>query len=467
MTFRAASIRTKLTALMLLLTVAPFGVALAIVVTRDVRQLARERLQGVQLVARALSEYAAADIAFEDVDAAQRDLASLAGLADIDAAGLFDNSGRSIANYPAGVSLTTIPKEQLAAVVPGHIVEEDDHIDIYQPVSFKGTRYGTLVLQTSTASLFVRRWEYLVGVSLFALGGLAAAVVLAVVLQRMLARPILELTQIARNVAERDDYSLRMTTNRSDELGVLSTAMNRMIVEVGRRQAEAVAAVRVRDDFLSIAAHELRTPLTTLELQLQTQARRIAHGEDDPARRAKSLEVMSRQCKRLEKLVANLLDVSRITAGRLDLEREEFDLARLAGEVAERLPNDLAASGSALHIVAPEPVVGHWDILRMDQVITNLLTNAIKYGAGKPITLSIAGDSRVATLSVRDEGIGIAEEDLQRVFERFERAVSGRNYGGLGLGLFISKEIVAAHGGEISIVSAPGAGSTFTVELPI
>jgi len=227
-----------------------------------------------------------------------------------------------------------------------------------------------------------------------------------------------------------------------------------------RREQEAV---RARDDFLSIASHELRTPLTPLRLQTQILRRLLAHGAT-PAREklASSLDTLERQTDRLGRLVSDLLDVSRITAGKLTLHREQLDLADLAREVVERYAG---ASRSRIEL-RTLPALGSWDRARLEQVATNLLANAMKYGEGRPIDVVVQPRDGGAVLTVRDRGIGIAPEDTERIFGRFERAASATAYGGLGLGLYIAQQIVVAHGGRISVESAPGEGAAFTVVLP-
>jgi signal transduction histidine kinase len=178
------------------------------------------------------------------------------------------------------------------------------------------------------------------------------------------------------------------------------------------------------------------------------------------------ITVGSRQVKRLSELVSDLLDVARIAGGRLRLVSEDMDLSTLAREIVARYESEAARVGSRLLLEAPPSVEGHWDRLRLEQVITNLVDNAIKYGAGKPVHLQLEADSDRVILRVKDEGIGIAPASLTRIFERFERAVSERHYGGLGLGLYITRTIVEAMGGSIQVESTLGAGATFTVVLP-
>ena len=237
-------------------------------------------------------------------------------------------------------------------------------------------------------------------------------------------------------------------------------------IENARLYDEAQAAVRARDEFLSIASHELRTPLTPLEIGLQ-RLLRPRDSEAWPAERVRpALERCERQVRRLEVLIDNLLDVSRISSGRLTLQPEDVDLAEVVREVSARFADQISASGSKLDLSVTGPVIGHWDRLRLEQVVTNLLTNAIKYGRGRPLEATVEGTATHGLVRIRDHGIGIDPEQLTRIFGRFERAVSARSYGGLGLGLYIARQIVDAHGGRIEVESRPGEGSLFTIELP-
>jgi signal transduction histidine kinase len=221
-------------------------------------------------------------------------------------------------------------------------------------------------------------------------------------------------------------------------------------------------AVRTRDAFLSMASHELKTPITALNLQVEAFLR-----ARDPAPAAKAAEAIRRQVVRLTALVNALLDVSRLNEGRLRIDLEPVDLAALAREVVARLGAECDRAGTAIHLDAPHAVGGRWDRVRLEQVATNLLTNALKYGGGKPVSVRVEGDGVVARLIVADRGMGVSPADQGRIFERFERGSSARGYGGFGLGLWISREIVTALGGRIEVDSAPGAGATFRVELPV
>jgi signal transduction histidine kinase len=242
----------------------------------------------------------------------------------------------------------------------------------------------------------------------------------------------------------------------------------RAVAELRRSQAELSDAVRARDAFLSIASHELKTPLTSMQLVLQTIARQVHGGKMTSARDvAARLPTLERQAQRLALLVGEMLDVSRISGGRLRLAREPVNLGEVVRDVVQRFDQEIQESGSMVTVDADGDVRGRWDPQRVDQVVTNLVSNALKYGTGKPIHVSVRQQTGGAVLEVSDRGIGIEPDQMWKVFERFERTDAALHYGGLGLGLWIAREIVAAHGGSIEVRSNPGAGSTFTVRLPV
>jgi PAS domain S-box-containing protein len=225
-------------------------------------------------------------------------------------------------------------------------------------------------------------------------------------------------------------------------------------------------ALKARDEFMQIASHELKTPLTPLMLQLGGLSRALHKTGLQNELLTTRLESISRQTERLSRLIDSLLDVSRITAGRLALQIEDVDMAEVAREVGQRFQREATSAGSALQIHADGQVMGRWDRLRVEQILSNLISNAIKYGAGHAVEVDVQhSDGRVRVV-VSDHGIGIHKEALSRIFDRFERAVSSREYGGLGLGLFIARQIAEAHGGSIAADSEVGKGSVFAVVLP-
>ncbi|MBZ4419173.1 GAF domain-containing protein [Myxococcus sp. RHSTA-1-4] len=239
-----------------------------------------------------------------------------------------------------------------------------------------------------------------------------------------------------------------------------------LAIEDARLYGAATQAVKARDELLSVAGHELKSPLNALQLQIHLLARmaKEAMAANGLAERA---EKAARASQRLGLLIDDLLDVSRISAGRLSLQREEVDLAALTREVTARMSEELARAGSEVRLETDARVMGQWDRLRLEQVLVNLLSNAAKYGAGRPVLVTVGARGPMAVLAVRDEGIGVAPEEQERIFERFERSASVQHFKGLGLGLWITRRIIEAHGGCIRLESQPGQGSTFTVELPL
>ena len=230
------------------------------------------------------------------------------------------------------------------------------------------------------------------------------------------------------------------------------------------------ALVRARDEFLCLASHELNTPLTSLMLQVETAQRRLSRrGLPTAEVYAQQLETTSAQLRRLGRLIDDMLDIARIDSGRLTLKRETCDLGSVTREVlkqlSERIEQDLPPVTVEL---PPQPVVGQWDRYRCEQVLANLLTNAARYGEGKPVHIALRAEGACGVVEVQDQGQGVAPEDAERIFERFERAESGGLVNGLGLGLFIVKQIVGLHKGTVHVDSPGlGCGSTFVVRLPL
>ena len=236
-------------------------------------------------------------------------------------------------------------------------------------------------------------------------------------------------------------------------------------LEIDRTKALQAAeeALQVRDEFLSIASHELNTPLATLGMQIQLIARL--------AEQKNLVEIAKNSMQQLERfsaLIKELLDVSRIRAGRLNLNTENVDLSSLLQNIVNGFQMELNNAKCSIDLQIETPIIGSWDKMRIEQVMINILSNAIKYGAGNPIKISatIAGNN--AKITVEDHGIGISPSDQEKIFNRFERAESSaKNFSGLGLGLYIVQKIIEAHRGTIQVTSELGKGSLFTVELPL
>jgi signal transduction histidine kinase len=248
-----------------------------------------------------------------------------------------------------------------------------------------------------------------------------------------------------------------------DELYRLNAELEHRVLE---RTAALERAVRARDEFLSVASHELKTPITSLQLYVQGMVRAQSKGTLTAEQLNVRLNRVQVQCGRLEKLINNLLDVSRIDARAPALQRESFDMSELVADAAERFAEEFARAGCQVTVEAREPVVGCWDRMRLEQAVTNLLQNAARYAPGAPVHVRVQSEGPWVRIVVRDGGPGIAEKDHTRIFERFAQAESEQFAGGFGLGLWIVKQVVEAHEGSVTLVSRPGSGATFTLMLP-
>ena len=243
-----------------------------------------------------------------------------------------------------------------------------------------------------------------------------------------------------------------------------------LLAQLQVTQGELEHAVRMRDDFMSIVSHEVRTPLNGLILETQLRKMHLAR-DNASAFTMDKMQAMverdERQIQSLIRLIEDMLDVSRIRTGKLSIRPNEFDLSRLVTTLVHTFASQISAAQSSINLRAEQPVVGQWDEFRIEQVVSNLLTNALRYGAKSPIDVSVYAEGKRAVVEVRDQGIGISEENQQRIFLQFERVTAKHAVAGLGLGLFISEQIVAAHHGKITVHSALGEGALFRVSLPL
>jgi len=248
---------------------------------------------------------------------------------------------------------------------------------------------------------------------------------------------------------------------------VCSSDLTRDLTERRKREeerielAKAQESIRLRDEFLSIVSHELKTPLTGLQLQLD---RLLADGD---AKALPKLQVAANSSLRLASLIESLLEVSRIATGRFELRPMPGELRTIVRDTIETFRIPATRAGSPITLHADAPLDGAWDHVRIAQIVVNLLQNALKYGAGHPIDVSLARSGHVVELAVRDHGPGIDPVHLPRIFDRFARAASIRHYGGLGIGLFVVREIALAHGGDVEATNCAGGGAKIVVRLPL
>jgi len=240
------------------------------------------------------------------------------------------------------------------------------------------------------------------------------------------------------------------------------------IEELRRRIAELTEAVAARDTFIAVAAHELRNPMTPIIGQVDLLLSAVRAGRCSPEQVERRLERVQRTMRHYMKRAAILLEVSRLTSGKLQLEPEGFDLAPLLRDLADEFADAAQRTGVPIRVMAPASLRGTWDRLAVEQIVDNLVSNALKYGARTPIEISAEACGKRVCVQVRDHGDGIPAADRKRVFQHFERAVGrGERRSGFGLGLWVVRHLVEAMEGTITVEDAPGGGALFTVMLPM
>ena len=242
-----------------------------------------------------------------------------------------------------------------------------------------------------------------------------------------------------------------------------------LLRELNQTQEELQRSLHMRDEFMSLVAHELRTPLNTLFLETQMRSLQLRRG-NAAAFSPDQMEAMvrrdERQIKAMIRLIDDMLDVSRMRSGKLSIRPCDVELMSLLDRVVSDLALQAASTGTTLTLVPHDPIKGCWDEFRIEQVIVNLLTNALRYGGGQPVEVSVQMEGDMVKIDVRDQGKGIAATDIERIFEPYERGARNGEPKGLGLGLYISRQLAVSHGGELRVTSTPGEGSTFSLHLP-
>ncbi len=478
------SIRSKLMLVVLATTLAALGVAAFALVVYETRSFERTTAASLMTQAQLLGTASAAALVFDDPVAARENLALLKVQPQIRSAAIYTASGRLFASYGATDVLGTGFSRQPQA--DGYAIE-DDEIIVFRRISQEQEFLGSVFLR-ATYGLDTRLRDYLGILGVVLIASLALALLLSAGLQRAITRPILAVTNVARQVIERRDFSLRVDKTTHDEVGYLVDAFNAMLAEVGRRadaleasnatlsresmeRREAEEALRVadrrKDEFLAMLAHELRNPLAPLRNSLEILKRCGV----DTALAAEARQMMERQLRQMVRLVDDLLDVSRITTGKLALKTERCELRDIVRNAIDTTVPLIDARQHTLSVDLPdEPVHVIGDPTRLAQVFSNLLNNAANYTApGGSIALRVFADAQQVSVSVKDNGIGIAAEMLGPVFQMFAQADESleRVHGGLGVGLTLARHVIDLHHGTIEAKSdGIGHGSEFIVRLP-
>ncbi|HEX6997183.1 MAG TPA: ATP-binding protein [Gammaproteobacteria bacterium] len=477
------SLRKKVGAIVLLSTFVALVVSALALLSYESERYRGFMINDVQTQAEILARVTAPALAFDDRDGAATNLRLLSNRAGINAAAIYTAEGQLFASFNRTAGFVFPPTG-----APGEPVIAGHAIEIFQPVVENGELLGTVYLRESY-ELAGRLVDYLLILGTVMGMSLIAAAFISYWLEGSVTAPVLSLTAAARKVIDERDFTVRARRTTDDEIGVLVDAFNAMLTEVGQR-AEALeasnrrlqreteerraaeAALRLadqrKDEFLATLAHELRNPLAPM---VNAMTLLDGHGSD-PSLRERAHGIIQRQLRQLVRLVDDLLDVSRITSGKLVIKRERVELADVVQNAVDTVKPLLESRQQKLAVSLPQqPVYLQADPVRLAQVFSNLLNNAAKYSdLGSEIRLVASVAASSIEVRVEDPGMGISAESLPMIFEMFTqgREAARRTETGLGVGLALARRLVELHDGSIEAASEGlGRGSTFTVRLPV
>jgi signal transduction histidine kinase len=467
--FLRRSVRGKVTALVVSTTLAALVVTAVALIYYNVHDYRDAQLAEMRTQAEILGRASAPALAFNDRKEAAQDLAMLKARADVLHAALYAADGSLFAAYARSGEAPAIPPR---AGEPGHRIE-GERLTVVYPVVEEGQRLGTVLVEAHYG-LRERLLAYVVILGVVMAGALAAALLLSAWLQRAVTAPILRVAEAARSVAERRDFSVRVAKTTEDEIGLLADAMNGMLADLEREIDErrgAEEALRIvdrrKDEFLATLAHELRNPLAPVRNALHL----LQAAGSDARTQADARAIIDRQVRQMVRLVDDLLDVSRITTGKLALRRERVELRAVGAAALEAVEPLVRERRHQLSVeLPPAGVTVNADPTRLAQVFLNLLNNAAKFtDPGGRIGFSLAVREGEVLARVSDSGIGIAPQVIDEIFEMFAQADRSleRTTMGLGVGLSLSRRLVELHGGTLEARSeGPGKGAQFIVRLP-
>ena len=479
------SVRKKMMWFVMIITLVALLIASAAMVMYELRTYHESRLNDLLSQADLIGRSSASAVVFDDAKTAQASLALLKVAPRITAAAIYTAKGVRFASYArndaANVKFPELPQAE------GYKIE-GNQIAVYQQIEDNGEIVGTVYLQ-ARYELVDRLKSYLSILGAVMALSLFGAMLITAWLSELMSRPILEITDVARQVMARRDFALRVRRTTVDEIGYLVDAFNDMLAEIGRRsqaleesnralqqemaerrgaEKALLAADQRKDEFLATLAHELRNPLAPLRTALEL----LRTSGGDAATLASAREVMDRQLRQLVRLVNDLLDVSRITTGKMTLKKERIDLADVVKSALEASRPLIESRGHLLDVVLPaEPVTLYADATRVAQVFLNLLNNAAKFTEpGGTIRVVASAGNGELVVTVSDTGIGISAKMLPVIFEMFAQADRSleRAQAGLGVGLTLVRHLAELHGGTVIARSdGPGRDSEFTVRLPV
>jgi len=474
---RDVSISRKLVLITLLTTAVVFILTAGAYIARDHFTLRERMLDDLMVLGRIVDANTSSFLRFNEQEQAEAVLASLRARPQILSARLITLDGQVLAAYVRGDHAgDPLEPPRLAEdgvrFLPGELV-------LRRSLDVAGDPAGSLYIQYDTSELTLRLWTAIGTTVVIMLGATLVALLLSSWLQRVVSEPLLQLVDVAGKVSRTEDYSIRATKHGQDEVGLLIDAFNGMLTQIQKRDLDLTIArdkaeevSRTKSAFLANMSHELRTPLNAIigySEMLQEEAEEGGQDEIIP-----DLVKIHSAGKHLLGLINDILDLSKIEAGKMTIHVEPFDLPTLIRDVASTIQPMVEKNGNSLEVSA-EPDLGEMvsDVTRVRQVLLNLLSNATKFTHDGAIRLeagiALRNGQRWVRLRVSDTGIGMTPDQLARLFQPFTQADSSttRRYGGTGLGLTISRRFARMMGGDISVVSTAGAGSHFTLELPM
>lgn len=472
--FDRLSIRNKLIAIFLIATVVPLVVGFSLVIFNDVRAFRREAVENALAIARVTGENTVAALTFGDAEDSTATLGKLGEIPDIEAAYIFDANGKLFSKFV---------RNQVAAVphspATGSRRFEGEHLYVTERIAYEGETYGSIELVISTAALDRRMAQHGLTLALLLLVLASASVVLALRLEKIVSRPILDLASTARVISESHDYSLRVRKTTDDEIGVLSDSFNDMLSQIERRQQERDEADRrtqQKSHFLANMSHELRTPLNAIIGFSEILHGRLA--DRVTAKERKFIENINYSGQHLLGLVNDILDLSKIEAGHIEVSPEPLSIAQLIEAVTNLMRGVSSRKNVSLHVDISEMPIVWVDGVKLKQILYNLLSNAVKFSSPNGMVRVSASAIAAASsplgvdsvkIAVADKGIGIDPANHDLIFQEFQQIDSAlsRQIEGTGLGLALVRKLVQMHGGVIRVDSALGSGATFTIILPL
>ncbi|MDQ8187470.1 ATP-binding protein [Pelagicoccus sp. SDUM812002] len=490
--FWQTSIANKVLLIVLVSSLLSLGLITGSSIVREYQIVSQRERDKLSSMARIYAGNSVAAIRFDDNLTASEHLANLRSEPSITFAAIYDGDGQAFAQYQRDADRATLPMpEQLGSTA------SMTSFAVHEEIKLNGRRIGTIFIKSENSQLLAQYVTSLVINVLILVVSLVLSLLLAKRLLPLITRPVEDLAKLAQRVSEERNYHLRAQKHGNDEVGVLVDSINFMLSTVRQRDQEinetnrnleqlvadrtaklvtarvkAEEALEAKADFLATMSHELRTPMNAI-IGMSS----VLRFEDLDTGRARQIEIIQKSAVNLLDLINDILDFSKIEASRLELENNPFDLVSCLEEAmdiaAAAKKNNRLVSCSRFDPSLPSHLSG--DVTRLRQILVNLLSNAFKFTNAGSVALSashIPADrcrGERIRISVQDTGIGIPKDRQQSVFESFTQATrtTSRHYGGTGLGLTISYRLALAMGGDISLESEPGKGSTFHLTLPI